>query len=186
MKNKIELKKTIFKSILIAFVVIVISCIYQFYQYKVYTMNFNNKIGSIITKIKEVYPDIDQNELIEIINSKSDINTDLLKMYGIEMNEDSIIIQNDKYFTIFTISNLLIMAILAVVILAIFLKYNYEKNKNLNEILKYLEEINNKNYKLEIEENTEDELSILKNEIYKTSIMLKEVAENSIKIYHIN
>ena len=35
--------------------------------------------------------------------------------------------------------------------------------------------------KLNIEENTEDELSILKNELYKITIMLKEVAENSQK-----
>ena len=41
--------------------------------------------------------------------------------------------------------------------------------------------LNNKNYKLDIDENTEDELSILKNEIYKITVMLKENAENSIK-----
>lgn len=34
---------------------------------------------------------------------------------------------------------------------------------------------------MDIDDNTEDELSILKNEIYKTTIMLKEIAENSIK-----
>ena len=68
-----------------------------------------------------------------------------------------------------------------VVLISIFLKYNHSKDKKLKEITKYIEEINNKNYKLDIEDNTEDELSILKNEIYKTTIMLKEVAENSMK-----
>lgn len=68
--------------------------------------------------------------------------------------------------------------ILSIILLSIFLKYNYSKDKKLQEITKYLEQINNKNYKLDIEDNTEDELSILKNEIYKTTVMLKEMAEN--------
>lgn len=63
----------------------------------------------------------------------------------------------------------------------IFLKYNKSKDKKLVQITRYIEEINNKNYKLDIDDNTEDELSILKNEIYKTTVMLKEVAENSKK-----
>ena len=57
-------------------------------------------------------------------------------------------------------------------IIAIFLKYNFSKDKKILEITTYIEEINNRNYKLDIEDNKEDELSILKNELYKTTIML--------------
>ena len=46
---------------------------------------------------------------------------------------------------------------------------------------KCIEEINKKNYKLDLDDMSEDELSILKNEIYKTTITLKEAAENSNK-----
>ena len=60
------------------------------------------------------------------------------------------------------------------------MKYNNRKDKELQKITNYIEELNNKNYKLDIDENTEDELSILKNEIYKITVMLKENAENSI------
>ena len=45
----------------------------------------------------------------------------------------------------------------------------------------YIDRINRGDYKFDIEDNTEDELSILKNEVYKTTVMLKEVAENSRK-----
>lgn len=45
----------------------------------------------------------------------------------------------------------------------------------------YIDRINRGDYKLDIEDNTEDELSILKNEVYKTTVMLKEAAENSRK-----
>ncbi len=92
-----------------------------------------------------------------------------------------IILQNEKYFTIFLLLNLIFIILFSILMLAIFLKYNYSKDKKLQEITKYIEEINNKNYKLNINDNTEDELSILKNEIYKTTVMLKEMAENSKK-----
>ncbi len=39
----------------------------------------------------------------------------------------------------------------------------------------------NKNYQLDIDDNSEDELSNLKNELYKITIMLKEESENSKK-----
>ena len=37
-----------------------------------------------------------------------------------------------------------------------------------------LDKINHKDYSLDIEENSEDDLSNLKNEIYKITLMLKE------------
>ena len=59
--------------------------------------------------------------------------------------------------------------------------YDRRKDKEISEITKYIEEINRKNYSLKIDEISEDELSILKNEIYKTTVMLKESASNSLK-----
>ena len=56
-----------------------------------------------------------------------------------------------------------------------------KKEKNIDEIIEYIKQINKKNYELKIDSVSEDELSILKNEIYKTTIMLKETAENSKK-----
>lgn len=181
MKNKIELKKAVIKSIAAIILISVIFGLFQYYQYKTYTNNFNNKIGHIISKIKEEYPEIDNNELIQIINSEEDIDIDMFKDYGIELDKDSLTLENDKYFNKFLSSNLIILITLALVVLIVFMKYNHSKDKKLNEITKYIEEINNRNYKLDIDDNTEDELSILKNEVYKTTVMLKEVAENSVK-----
>ena len=181
MKNKIELKKAVIKSIVAIILISVIFDLFQYYQYKTYTNNFNNKIGQIISKIKEEYPEIDNNELMQIINSEEKIDIDLFKDYGIELDKDALVLKNDKYFNVFLMSNIIILITLALAILIIFMRYNRSKDKKLNEITKYIEEINNKNYKLDIDDNTEDELSILKNEVYKTTVMLKEVAENSVK-----
>ena len=180
MENKPKLKKAIFLSIFIIIIFAIVFFLLQYYQYKTYTVNLNNKIASIISEIKKQYPDIDNNDLMYILNSKDDANIDLFKSYGIQLDKDAMIIENDKYFSIFSVINLMILLTLSLIILFIFLIYNFNKDKKINEITKYIEELNNKNYRLHIEDNTEDELSILKNEIYKTTIMLKEVAENEI------
>ena len=63
--------------------------------------------------------------------------------------------------------------------MTIVLIYNRKKEREIKKINKYLNEINNGNYELKIEENCEDELSKLKNELYKTTVLLRETAENS-------
>ena len=181
MKNKIEFKKAIVISCLTIILISVIFQLVLIYQYKAYTNNFNKKIEMIITNVESQYPGIDTNEIMKIINNETDEKTDIFKEYGINLETDSIIIKNDKLFIKFSIINLCLIVGLAFIVLIIFIKYNNSKDKKLQEITKYIEEINNKNYKLDIEDNTEDELSILKNEIYKTTVMLKEVAENSVK-----
>ena len=179
MKNKVELKKTMIYILLaIVLAIIVFSGIY-YYQYRYYTNNFNSKISTIVTKLIEEYPELSKSEIIELLNSKEINNQELFNTYGIDLNNDSVVMENDKKFACFSIINILFIIFFATLIVIIFLKYNKSKDKKLNEITKYIEEINNKNYKLYIDDNTEDELSILQNEIYKTTIMLKEVADNS-------
>ena len=54
----------------------------------------------------------------------------------------------------------------------------YLKRQNgINEVLAYIDKINSKDYTLQIEKNGEDELSNLRNELYKIVIILKEQAE---------
>ena len=56
----------------------------------------------------------------------------------------------------------------------------YLKRQNgINEVLAYIDKINSKDYTLQIEKNGEDELSNLRNELYKIVIILKEEAEKS-------
>lgn len=180
MKNKIELKKAIIISIIAIVIFDIIFFIFSFYQYKKYTQNFNTKLSMIISNINEQFQNVNENDIIKILNDDN-FNDISLKEYGIDIKEDSLVLVNDDFFKKYVILNISTLTIMFGIIVIIFLNYNRNKDKKINEITRYIEEINNKNYKLYIEDNTEDELSILKNEIYKTTIMLKEVAENSLK-----
>lgn len=181
MKNKIELKKMCITSCIVVIIFLIIFSILIYKQYKTYTYNYNQKIAGIIDNVLEKYPDIEKREIVEILNSSDKTNNEILREYGIELDKDSVILENSTDFQKFIIIDINTLIVFILMLSIIFFKYNHSESKKINEITKYIEEINRGNYKLNIEENTEDELSILKNELYKITIMLKEVAENSQK-----
>ena len=181
MKNKIELKKMCITSCIVIIIFLITFSILIYKQYKTYIYNFNQKIAGIIDNVLEKYPDIEKREIVEILNSSDKTNNEILREYGIELDKDSVILENNTDFQKFIIIDVSTLIVFILILSIIVFKYNHSESKKINEITKYIEEINRGNYKLNIEENTEDELSILKNELYKITIMLKEVAENSQK-----
>lgn len=181
MQNKIELKKMCITSCVVIIIFLITFSILIYKQYKTYTYNFNQKIAGIIDNVLEKYPDIEKREIVEILNSSDKTNNEILREYGIELDKDSVILENNTDFQKFIIIDVSTLIVFILILSIIVFKYNHSESKKINEITKYIEEINRGNYKLNIEENTEDELSILKNELYKITIMLKEVAENSQK-----
>lgn len=179
MKNKVELKTMLIINGIIIVIFFILFSAFHLMQYRTYTIQFNEKLNAIVAILVEEYPEIEQNELMEIFNGKEEANKDLLREYGINLEKDSLILENDTYFQKFWIANMCLLFIFIMALSCSFGIYNHKKNKKLLEITNYIEQLNQRNYSLDIDDNTEDELSILKNEIYKTTIMLKEVAENA-------
>ena len=181
LENKVHLKKFLLTSIIPIIVFLILGNIFFFYQYHSYTQNYNNKIASLVSLLEKEYPDIDRNELISILNSDDKISEDIFSRYGIDIQNESIIIENDRLFSGFIIVYNILFIGLAMSIILLYLKHEKDQNKEIKKIARCIEEINKKNYSINIDENSEDELSILKNELYKITIMLKEDAENSKK-----
>ncbi len=181
MKNKIRLKQYFISTFIISICLFVLFLALNIYEYHTYTNNFNNKIGAIINVIKDKYPEITDKEIITILNSDNFESNDFFTKYGIDINNRSVLLKNDKDYHTFLIINMSFLIISIVTLLIVFIRYNHKKENDIKEIIKCIEQINKKNYELQIDSISEDELSILKNEIYKTTIMLKESAENSNK-----
>ena len=181
MKNKIRLKQYFISTLIVSICLFVLFLALNIYEYHTYTNNFNNKIGAIISVIKDKYPEITDKEIAEIINSDEFETNDFFTKYGIDINNKSILIKNDKDYHIFLVINMSFLAITIIILLILYIRYNHKKENDIKDIIKCIEQINKKNYELQIDSISEDELSILKNEIYKTTIMLKESAENSNK-----
>ena len=75
-------------------------------------------------------------------------NNDIFREYGIDLEKDSAILENDKKFKEFIIVDIIVISIFIVTIEIIFLIYNHQKEKKIQEITKYLEEINRGNYNI--------------------------------------
>lgn len=173
MKNK-TIKKYILSLIILLIFNVSLIFILNRYEYKTYAKNYNNKINTIISSIKNKYPDIEESDIIEIINSEED-SEDILNKYGINS-----ITLNDKVNNKIRIISLIIIIIFDSLIILIFYLYDKNKSKKIKEITKMISKINNRQFDININDFNEGELSILKNEISKTTIMLRQVADNSI------
>ncbi|MCI9365698.1 MAG: HAMP domain-containing histidine kinase [Clostridia bacterium] len=173
-------KKVIVVSSIIIILFIAIFSLLLYFQYRAYTNGFNEKISAILEKVTREYPEIEKSALIKILNENTGNSYELFKEYGIDLEKESAVLVNDTKFNEFVILDTLLILVFSIILLIVFFVYNYKKDKKIKDITKYIEEINKKNYKLDIEDNTEDELSILKNELYKTTVMLKEGQENSL------
>ena len=179
LENKVHLKKFLLMSFIPIIVFLIIGNIFFFYQYQSYIQNYNSKIAVIVSLVEEEYPNIDRSELISILNSDDKVSEDIFSRYGIDVQKESIIIENDRLFSRFIIIYNILFIGLALSIILLYMKHENNQDKEIKRIVKCIKEINKKNYAINIEDNTEDELSILKNEIYKTTVMLKEMAESS-------
>lgn len=140
----------------------------------------NSRISGIIERIDKRYPDVSEDEILEILKSDGHINNSFLAKYG--YSERSTIIETYKEESAKQafINTLILMAFGAALIIA-FIIYISNQNKKIDEIKKYINAVSNKDYSLDISDNGEDELSKLRNELYKITVMLKESAEISIK-----
>ena len=181
MKNKLRLKQYITSTLIVSICLFVIFLILNIYEYKTYTKNFNNKISAIITLVKDKYPEITDKEIIEIINSNKQSDDSFFLKYGIDINNKAVLLENDKSYHTFLIINMSFLIITIASLCILYFRYNYKRKNDIKDIIKCIEQINRRNYELEIDTISEDELSILKNEIYKTAVMLKEAALNSNK-----
>ena len=174
MKNK-TIKKYILSLIILLIFNVSLIFILNRYEYKMYAKNYNDKINSIISNIKNRYPNIEESDIIEIINNEED-SEDILSKYGIDS-----ITKNDKVNNKIRIISLIIIITFDSLIILIFYLYDKNKSKKIKEITKMISKINNRQFDIDINDFNEGELSILKNEISKTTIMLRQVADNSVK-----
>ena len=178
MKSNTSLKKYLISVFLITIIFLFFFAHLFCIQYQTYMTNYNLKLDAIITKVHDRYPKISKNEIIDILNSKDSNQNSFSTEYGIDINIDSLVLKNDELFKKYFYLDIFLIFIFLIVLVIIFLLYDHHKNKKIREITDLIDQINHQNYILDFTDNEENSLSILQNELYKTTIMLKEQAEN--------
>ena len=175
MKNK----KTIILIIVIILIYVFSFNMVYLYQENIYKEKYNMFVNNVIYVVKKNYPNVSNKELSDILNGKSDYN--YLNEYGIDVDDEfALISMHNENKKIFIINNVILGSFILVLSIILIINKNYENNK-LEEIIHLIEEINKKNYNLNIKGTDETMISKLKNEMYKTVVMLKNDADNSLK-----
>lgn len=162
--------------IILWIVVVIIFFIISFVEYKSYVRITNNFTNNIISTLVNNYPDVTEEEIIEIINSSDNEASYILASFGIDINSMGVLKSiNDNFYRNLIINSIVLLVISIVIFLLIFF-YDKKEKRELDKIIDYLKELNRGNYDLKIDLNSEGILSILKNEIYTTTVMLREMA----------
>lgn len=145
-----------------------------------YNTNYNVVVAKIFSIVNEKYPDLTIEEFVDELNNEDEYDSKLLNMYGIDLYDDVASLSSKKILNEMYITDLIIVILSSLLIIIIINIYINKNNRDIKKLIYYVEEINKKNYKLDMISNKEGYLSILQNEIYKTMVMLKESAVNSL------
>ena len=170
--------KVLLTNIVIVLLFIIIFVVVIKMQNKVYSKIVNEKINDIINNVMEKYPEVKEEDILKIINNRDDSSENILEKYGYD-DELSYIKELRENINKNLINTAVLIGIFGIASLSIFMRYVLIQEKELKEINEYIKEVNNKNYSLKIEDNKDGELSRLRNELYKTTVILREAAENS-------
>ncbi len=148
-------------------------------QNKRYIDIINIKITEILGEIKSKFPDLDEGDIIEILNSSENAieGKELLEKYGIT-EEISAIKQIENEESKYNLIIIGIFSLISITLIVLFLTYLMHRKKQIDRLDKYLQRIARREYLLDIAESSEDELNALKNSLYKITVVLKEEAEN--------
>ena len=158
-----------------------------FFQYRAYTKNYNVTVAKLCALIHEKYPDVSEGSIAGILNDSSIDSDDtnlkvaetLFKKYGIDMEKDSAVLSNDKELKRALCFDIFLVVLFAGGFCLYIVLIRFSFKRQVRQAADYLRRINQGDYRLFMADSTEGEISILKGELYKTAIYLRESAENA-------
>lgn len=102
----------------------------------------------------------------------------LLTRYGIQ-NEVIVVSDAGRIQLIMILVNMAIYLVMETLVILLYVRYLKKRQEQLNILTGYMARIAEGNYALDLADNSEDELSNLKNELYKIALSLSEQARTA-------
>lgn len=165
------------KNIIFLFIIILsLTCLNNLISLKFY-QNYSQKTDEkIMTLVGNV---LNKEALIEINDTNMSKGQNFLNQNEILKNELLNDKQNLKNNII--LINIIITILNTLIFVIIFIYYIRKQNKKYDELNEYLNDILNGNYTLKLRDYEEGNLSLLKNNIYKITVKLKEQTSLAVK-----
>lgn len=179
MKNA---QKFVCAGLAVTIVFCVISAVFTFIGLENIRKTSNDTINQLVNILLEKYPDVSEKEVAEILNNKTEYtdNSEFLNKYVIYPEKDWVSYNNQGSYK-YVILSVSVCIAFGLAFAVLFLGYLKIQKKQTMDIAKRIERINLGDYSLQIDRNSEDELSLLDNQIYRTAVKFREQAENSNK-----
>lgn len=150
----------------------------SFYQNRMRS-EYNLLVANMIETVQKAYPQASEPELISMLETEelSAEGERILARYGIfTENGSKTFSRQERQITFFRIGmNFFLLGILAVGI-GLVLADLQSRQKRIEQLQRYMERLQRGDYRMELEENGDDELSGLRNEVYRLTVLLKETA----------
>ena len=171
-------KKYIILSIMVFVIIMTTNIIISLNIYDNYNKKETNDKYLVIGNIINSNNDKDKLILGYLHNQNIDIGKDYLND-NITLNINNQIYNHNlkRNFIIYSVSSTFICYILFMLLIILYKK---SQDKKINEISNYMNSVLNGNYSLDIRSYEEGRLSILKNDIYKITVKLKEQTDMAI------
>ena len=175
------IKKFIFYELLMLFVIVIITLIFSIRSFNDYEEKLLENNAYIVSAILDKHPELQDDILSAILDSNKDIDNAILERYGLtkeilDFNSFHISFRNNLIRT-----NIIAISLSMVILIISFVVFYYNEQRKIKSISKYMNEILNDNYALNIRDYGNGYISDLKNDIYKVTIKLKEQSDLSIK-----
>lgn len=180
-KNKVFRNYVIIILLVMAGMTIIFNvCLYKTLQQM--SEEYYDVIAALLENVREQYSDFKEEEWIKLLNQEdtSDSSRKTLEQYGIYSGELPILSQRRYQTSLYIGGNCLLILLCGGVLVMLF-AYQKQRDRQIEALTVYIRRIEQGIYTLDMEENGEDELSGLKNELYKITVMLKETADLSHK-----
>jgi len=146
---------------------------------KIREESFRSQLG-LVAAVREKYPDLSDKEIIDSISSPTDTaeTERMLRSYSITKS-DWLALPNEENTAELIISGAVLCLLTGGIVFVILLFYDRRQKKLTAELTDYLSCLNSGKYDMDISSNGEDSFSRLKNEIYRTTVRLREQSERS-------
>ncbi|MFZ7133415.1 MAG: sensor histidine kinase [Eubacteriales bacterium] len=164
--------------LIISICAVIMTVILSYVSVQVTSLLVRDTYASIVGSLVQKYPE-DEEEIIRNIKNiqvtNKEVGYEILNNYNLSTIEEVQGVNMKSGIFIKILTSYLLFQILTLISFLMVIYFHIKKKSLLiNDITGYFKRINKGDYSLDIRDNNEGDISILKNEIYKTTIMLKE------------